>query len=351
MDKYNHNPEKLHKELYAKTTRRLAYSPDRDFEAWRAELRLKLAELLGMHKMPDVTATPEIIVTAREEHSDFTEIVFTFESEPGYFAPCHFLIPKRGKAPFPTVVCLQGHNSGMHNSLGRAEYDSDDPVNETFRAYGIQAVAHGYAALVMEQRGFGVSKNAAGPYPDCHGPAMQALMLGRTLYAERVFDIIRAINALSHFPEADMDKIGCMGNSGGGTATYYAACLDERIKIAMPSCSICTLYGSFFSLPFVGTYEGAASSHSCVCCYIPGISEWVENQDLSALIAPRKLLLVNGRGDPYFPIKESIECFEDIKEIYKKAGAEGNCRMVIGEEGHRFYPDEAWPVFKEMAGF
>ena len=28
--------------------------------------------------------------------------------------------------------------------------------------------------------------------------------------------------------EIDINKIGCMGNSGGGTATYYAACMEER---------------------------------------------------------------------------------------------------------------------------
>ena len=38
----------------------------------------------------------------------------------------------------------------------------------------------------------------------------------------------------------DMNDIVCTGNSRRDT-TYYAACLDERIKIAAPSCSVCNL--------------------------------------------------------------------------------------------------------------
>ncbi|MGC3971993.1 MAG: hypothetical protein QM775_33020 [Pirellulales bacterium] len=36
------------------------------------------------------------------------------------------------------------------------------------------------------------------------------------------------------------DKIGCAGNSGGGTETAYLAALDERIVAAAPGCSLTT---------------------------------------------------------------------------------------------------------------
>jgi len=208
----NHNPEQLHKEIYAKTPRKLAFSQNAGYEPWRAELKDKLAELLGMSRFPDTAAVPEVIVISLEEHPDFKEIRFEFESEPGYFAPCHLLIPKKGKAPYPAVVCLQGHNSGMHLSLERFKYEED--------------------------------------------------------------------------------------------------------------------------------------SH-----YIPHMLEWFEMQDLAGLIAPRKLLVVAGREDDIFPIKDTESCFGGIAGIYAKAGYEENCRLVIGEGEYRFYPDEAWPVFTEMSGW
>lgn len=60
--------------------------------------------------------------------------------------------------------------------------------------------------------------------------AMQAIMLGRTLLGERCYDISRLIDALSYFSEIDIDKIGIMGNSGGGTTSFYAACIGSQNK-------------------------------------------------------------------------------------------------------------------------
>ena len=82
----------------------------------------------------------------------------------------------------------------------------------------------------------------------CDHASMTALLLGRTMIGERVWDVSRAIDALEEFPEIDTSRIGCMGNSGGGTITFYATCLDGRISIAMPSCSICTLRDSIASV-------------------------------------------------------------------------------------------------------
>src|SRR5438034_819062 len=86
-------------------------------------------------------------------HSDqFVEHRFTFTSEPRADVPCHLLTPKQGKPPFPIVICLQGHTSGMHLSLGRPKSAADRKGFKNERSYGIQAVGEGYAALVMEQR-------------------------------------------------------------------------------------------------------------------------------------------------------------------------------------------------------
>ena len=72
------------------------------------------------------------------------------------------------------------------------------------------------------------------------------LLLGRTMIGERVWDVSRANDALGAFPEVDVDRVACMGNSGGGATTFYAACLEPRIRVAMPSCSVCTYRDSIF---------------------------------------------------------------------------------------------------------
>jgi hypothetical protein len=54
-----------------------------------------------------------------------------------------------------------------------------------------------------------------------------------------------------------LEKIVITGNSGGGTASFYSACLDERIKISAPSCSFCTYDSSILDI------------HHCPCNQIP----------------------------------------------------------------------------------
>ena len=162
-------------------------------------------------------------------------------------------------------------------------------------------------------------------------------MLSLRSIAERITDTSCVIDAVSeHFDFLDTDNICLMGNSGGGTTTFYAACLDERIKVAVPSCSVCTYKHSI-----------AAMKH-CVCNFIPNIANYFDMGDLGGLIAPRKLVVVNGRFDDIFPEAGVTESFEIIKSLYEAAGVPENCALVTGDGGHRFYADDAWPIIHKM---
>ena len=123
--------------------------------------------------------------------------------------------------------------------------------------------------MTLEQRGMGIrGGNENGP--QCHVPAMTSLLIGRTMIGERVWDISRAIDVLEkHFPQVDSAKVLCLGNSGGGTATFYAACMDERIKGAVPSCAVCTYKASI------------AAQYHCVCNFIPNIASYFDMGDLA----------------------------------------------------------------------
>jgi len=331
-------PEAVHEHLLKNAPRTLAFRPRRDFAAWRAAVDRKLREIVGL--MPDPVPL-DVRVEFEEEHEQFREKRFIFASEAFADVPCHLLLPKTGTPPFPVVICLQGHSTGMHISLGRAKYDGDEKSLGGDRDFAIQAVRQGYAALVMEQRCFGERKDCRheNVKQTCQHAAMVALMLGRTMIGERVWDVSRAIDALGEFPEVDRERIACMGNSGGGTITYFATCLEPRIKVAMPSCYVCTFRDS------IGTIDHCADN------YLPGVMRYFEMGDLAGLIAPRPLIVVAGREDGIFPIKAVYETYETIKKIYAAAHAPDKCALVIGEGGHRFYADDAWPVFKRLSGW
>ena len=51
----------------------------------------------------------------------------------------------------PVMICLQGHSTGMHISLGRPVYPGDvEMVSGGDRDFGLEILKEGYAALVLE---------------------------------------------------------------------------------------------------------------------------------------------------------------------------------------------------------
>ncbi|MDW7657283.1 MAG: alpha/beta hydrolase family protein, partial [Bacillota bacterium] len=309
----------------------MAFDPDGDFGAQQQAMRIKYMELVNP---PAKTADPTpVIEFTHQDDPRFDEIRFYFASEPDLMIPAHLLLPKgsleQGRK-IPVVICLQGHSTGMHISLGREKYEGDHlSISGGDRDFAIQAVSRGYAAIAMEQRGFGeLDGTVSTGVHRCQQPSMQALMLGRTLIGERASDVSRLIDAMSAFPQCDTSRVGLMGNSGGGTATFYTACLEPRIQVAMPSCSFCSLHDSIFSL------------HHCVCNYIPGLYRFFEMGDLALLIAPRPLIVVCGRDDTIFPLPGVQREFAKVRQIYDAAGVPDRCRLIVGEGGHRFYAEQ-----------
>ncbi len=304
-----------------------------DFAEWQKAAKAKLTELLGL---PFEKCEDLFQIEYEEQLEHFKEIRFTFQSEEGYFTPCHLLIPNTAKGKTPVVLCLQGHSKGMHISLGRIKYEGDErSISGGDRDFAIGAVRKGFCALTIEQRGMG----ECGGTPE--GPACQVhtlanLLIGRTTIGERVWDISRAIDILEkYFSDViDMEHIICLGNSGGGTATFYASCLEERIKVSIPSCAFSSFDASI-----------SAMRH-CTCNFVPHIREYFDMGDLAGLIAPRTLIVVSGQHDTIFPIDAAKECFEITKSLY--AQTNGVCRHVVGPEGHRFYYDLAWACYDEV---
>ena len=325
-------PDLCHEHILRTRKPLLSYDSKQDFTSQKEKIRAKLVDLMG--DAPD-SCDPAFRIEFERERDAFKEIRFSFNAEEYARLACHLWIPNTGKDKFSVVICLQGHTSGMHISMGRVLYEGDEKkVIDGDRDFAVQAVREGYAALCVEQRAFGERKSdIIRGTTTCAHPSMTALLIGRTMMRERVWDVQRAIDMLSHFPCLDTERIAVMGNSSGGTVSYYAACLEERIKMVMPSCSVCTYKDSI-----------GAVSH-CTCNYIPGIAKYVDMGDLAVLIAPRPLIVVAGRDDPIFPFRGVEEAFAKIRTIYTDSGHPENCQLVIGEGAHRFYARQGWEAF------
>lgn len=332
------NPQVIHLQLMKEIQPAYRYQEGEDFAAWQERARARLATVLGL---PFERCEENFLVEWKKEDEKQTEIRFVFTSEENVEVGCHLVLPKGHEGEkLPLVICLQGHAKGMHISLGRPMYPGDEKtISGGDRDFARQIVARGQAALAIDQRGFG-ERGGTPNGPACHQPAVQAMLLGRTLIGERCWDVSRAIDTvLAHFPMIDGEKIALMGNSGGGTATIYAAALDTRITAAMPSCAFCGY------LPSIG-----AQNH-CICNYVPGIMKDFDMGDLGALIAPRPMIVVSGKDDTIFPLESAKEQADVTRAAYRAAGVPELFEHVVGAEGHRFYAADAWPVFDRLTGW
>ncbi|MBQ7335868.1 MAG: hypothetical protein IJW92_05305 [Clostridia bacterium] len=324
-------------EYLKRHTPSMRYDRSIPFVEWKRQAHAKLLELLGL---PLETCDPCLeIEDPNLLENGVTEYRFGVQTEPGYFVPCHLLIPQ-SSAPVPLTVCLSGHGGGMHVALGRAKTEQDRKALAEWphRAMALRAIREGRAALVIEARNFGES-SVEGYGTSCTEAAKMALLMGRTVIGERVWDAMRILDAVQErFEGIDFSDTVCTGNSGGGTATYYLACVDERITAAMPSCSICSYETSIAAMPH------------CLCNHIPSIRKYFEMSDLAGLIAPRTLVIAAGREDAIFPIEGTEQTFAQIKRMYEAAGAPKQCALVVGDGGHLNYADHLWKKLYEIKG-
>lgn len=320
-----------HKILVRKNNGKLRFNQNVDYSTWKKEIKEKLYCLLGIKNIADNSCLPKMVIEEELTKDDYRQIRFVFESEIGAYVPCYLLIPNTNRKKYPLAITLQGHSTGFHNSINNPKFERDFEYVKR-GDFGVQAVKNGYAALCIEQRAMGERVTSAHKFETqmCTFPTMVAYMLGRTTLGERVWDVMRSIDVVSQFDFIDIDKILITGNSGGGTISYYVACLDERIKLSVPSCSFCSYEDSILAM------------YHCPCNYIPDAYNWFDMQDIACLIAPRNLIVVAGEQDNIFPISGVKKAMVTVEEIFKKEGVLKNCQLVITPKAHWWCEDFVW---------
>jgi dienelactone hydrolase len=337
-------PEAAHRRLLDAARPVFACTTGQPTSTQRAALADKLTELLAC---PEAEGDLDLQVEFCRRGDGFTETRFLIASEPDARIPCDLLVPEGAPRPVPVFLCLQGHSSGMHLSLERSDADAIGDRN-----YAVQALRRNYAALAIEIRGFGERRDrrpdalrepgydprSLDPNLTCKHAAMVALLLGSTSLGEKILDLRRALDALARFAELDGSRVYAIGNSGGGTLAWYAACVEPRLKgLILGSC-----FATFAS-------SIGAVDH---CCdnYLPGALRWFDFPDLALLMAPRPLVVVMGRDDRLFPLAGVEAAFARARAIYAALDADDRCRFILCRGRHRFYADEAWTAFEDLVG-
>ncbi len=311
-------------------------------EAWQRRLRGKLVDLLGGFPKSHSPLRPQTIEV--RDFPTYRREKFVFQSRPGAAVLAYLITPGKATTPTPVVICVPGHGRGVDDIVGIDEYGKDRAAKPGYQHdFALQVAEHGMAALAMEPMAFGCRRDAITAKHGLGGSACQpaagsALLLGETMLGWRVYDAMRAIDWIQTRPALDSQRIGCMGISGGGTCTLFAAAVEPRIRAAFMSCSLNTFRSSIMSL-----------SH-CIDNYVPGILNWAEMYDVAGLIAPRALFSEAGDGDPIFPIAASRESFTRVKKVYEVLEAPEAVGQEIFTGDHEFHGAQGLPFLAKVLG-
>lgn len=342
------SPSLAHARDLAAAPLRLSYARAgiADPRAWQEKARDKLCTLTGY---PIVRAAP----LAR--HPTTHPLAGGLERRRVYLrlwsgadAPVD-VIRRQGAGRLPVMICLQGTNSGSHLSWGEARMPPDSTKVARGGDYARQAAAQGYVAVCLEQSCFGerterhLMPRSASSTIDT---ANHAFLLGRSLLGERAADVSSVVDWLASDGAArdldmavDATRLFVMGSSAGGSVALHAAALDTRIAGVLASGCI-----GFVRDTIARRRDDSAQN------VVPGLLNWLEMDDIVALVAPRPLLAISGTRDHIFPYRGVAAVIESARPVYRAMGACDRLVAVSADGPHRFYPAIAWPAFETLVG-
>ncbi|MEK7766171.1 MAG: alpha/beta hydrolase family protein, partial [bacterium] len=307
---------------------------------WQRRLRPELVKLLG--GFPARRCPLAARVVARRRFPEYVRETVLFQSRPDLTVFAYFLVPRGFVPPGPCVICVSGHGRGASSIVGYDEKGTMRPFGrwgEYQADFALQCVARGYAALVIEQLGFGrrrdpASRKIGTGRDSCQPAAGAAFHFGETMTAWRVWDVMRGIDYLEGRREVDPRRIGVMGISGGGLTSLFSAALEPRLKAAVVSGYLCLFRDSILSL-----------SH-CLDNYVPGLGRVAELPDVAGLAAPRAVFFESGTRDPIFPLAGVREAYRRVRRIYGACGAGRRTGLEVFRGDHRFHGRGAFSFLK-----
>ena len=275
--------------------------------------------MLGLDPMPPRTPL-NARITRRFEREGYRVENLVFESMPRLYVTANLYLPWPASSRMPAVLYLCGH--------------SPDPAGAKafYQQNGIRLAHLGYVVLVVDPVEFG---EVPGIHHGTHDLGMWYwLSLGYTPVGPEVWNAMRALDYLETRAEVAPGKFAVTGGSGGGSISWYAAAVDERIQVVVPRCATWTA---------ANQAAEDAVKENCDCIYFPNIYQ-LDFPVLGALIAPRALLSLNAIRDPMFPPGGFREVYRQDRRIYDLLGAGG--RIAEYEQD---VPHMDTPAFRKNA--
>ena len=269
--------------------------------AWNdraVHLREQMLVALGLWPMfPKAPLNPKI--SGKLDRDDYTIEKVVLETLPGFTLSGNLYRPANRRGRLPAILCPHGH------------WD-DGRMNPEVQQRCIRWAKLGCVVFMYDMVGYNDSK------PFTHVFLNDRLRRwGLSLPTLQTWNSIRALDWLTSLPDVDPARIGCTGESGGGTQTFLLTALDDRIKVSAPVVMVSD------------TFQGG-----CVCENAAGLRYETDNVEFAALCAPRPLILVGASGD--WTAKTLSRAYPAIRGVYSLAGSSDRVAAQVFDFPHNY---------------
>jgi len=302
-----------------------------EIAAYQKRLREKFVEALG--GFPERTPlNPQVVGVIERDGYRVEKVIF--ESQPKLFVTALLFVPESDsfEPPYPGVLVPCGH--------------ADDAKAHTeYQTMGASLALNGMAALVFDP----IEQGERMQLLDDQGKwimwgtqahtmvGIGSMLLGRNTATYEIWDGMRGIDYLQARSEVDPERIGCTGNSGGGTQTSYLMALDDRIVAAAPSCYL------NYQARQLRTATGDAEQN------IYGQLDFgMDHPDYLMMRAPVPILICAATKD-FFDINATWESFRFAKRLYSRMGYAGRVDLLENNAGHNYNTLQRTGVLRWLA--
>lgn len=290
------------------------------WEQWIGERRQKFWHMLGIDRYMREDRTPlNVEVTRSHERDGYRIDCLSYESLPGLRVEANLYVPS-SSGPHPALLYVCGHSL-----LQKASH---------YQQHARRYAQLGFVVLIVdtiqngEVRGYHHGTHRYGWF--------HWISRGYSSSGAETWNGIRGLDLLSSLPEVDADRLGVTGTSGGGAMSWWIAAADERVKAASPSCGTATIASH--------VRERTIDGH-CDCMFPVNLYGW-SLIDMSALIAPRPLLIVSADRDGIFTIESINDYHERLARVYAHIGHPENIELFTFRGPHSYMESSRRTTFQ-----
>jgi cephalosporin-C deacetylase-like acetyl esterase len=293
-----------------------------DLKARQQYVRERLRSYLGA--LPERTPlNPKVVGTL--DRGDYRIEKIIVESRPGFYVTANLYLPKAAPASgrYPAILFPLGHEAGAkaHQAWQRTLAGL---ARRGFVCLAWDPLGQGERVQMYDEDLHG-SKVQSGSTMEHTIIGSQCLLTGTHIAQYTIWDGMRALDYLLSRPEVDATRVGCTGNSGGGTLTSYLSALDDRIQAAAPSCYITSWQRMLESI-------GPQDAEQVFPLFL---KDGLDYPDYLYAFGAKPFLMLTAIRD-FFPIGGARATFAEAREVFTRVDTASRIGMFEADDGHGY---------------